>query len=718
MKLCKDRLAAVLLCVLLTMSFSLAGDASAAVLGYEGWDYGLGSDVDPTTLNGGVGFSGSWDRTGTGPQLNIVAPLDFSDYDNNFGNGNAAEFTEDGNQRNYFRPIDVSYSGADGDFWSSFLYNFDSSSSSFGNRNSYLRFGPTSSDDVLQNFNSMPLRNPSGDTNVRVSVDGSSQGTGAFSILNDDTNYWFVSKFEDTNADNGIDQGSMWVLSASDYDAAKAAHGGDATLITEADLDANNQIKVVDTSGAGSISEAFDTLQLSIRRTGFKIDELKYARTLTDFFDQNPTADPGGTDPIKLWTGPGGTGGSGEWTTASYWNTGQTPGVNDTARFDEDSIPSNSTITVANPVSINALEILNDGGQDVTFTGAQISLNSITVNNSSGENVTINNDIALKSDGAFMAVDSNSNSVDFNGEISGAFALKITNSSGGKNRRIDFNTNNSWSGGSEVSGAIGVGADAALGTGDVTLIDDTGISAQNGSRTLANNFDLGTSKLELFGNIDLTGDISGDGSLNIDGNTTLSGVISHTGQTIVNAGGRTLTLATDLPTANIVLGDGNGNGDSTLTGVGAILFNIDDPANPGSSLNDLIETDWGRDQPSSDPGSPGSWDYSVVNGQNLTLKFDILGVLDTAEQYVLMTADASIDPDTNIEHYSAIIQNPFLTMNVPTNWVLDYNIDDNGFATSGDVIVLRFEGAPVVPEPMTALLGVLGLGGLALRRRR
>jgi hypothetical protein len=82
-----------------------------------------------------------------------------------------------------------------------------------------------------------------GNTQPAVGVD--SGRTNSAVNLATQTAYLIVGKWEDTNADNTWDKGTMWVLSASNYDAIKAAG------VTEAELNATYTVKVTDTASTG-----------------------------------------------------------------------------------------------------------------------------------------------------------------------------------------------------------------------------------------------------------------------------------------------------------------------------------------------------------------------------------------------------------------------------------------------------------------------------------
>ena len=134
----------------------------------------------------------------------------------------------------------------------------------------------------------------------------------------------------------------------------------------------------------------------------------------------------------------------------------------------------------------------------------------------------------------------------------------------GTGRLILAADNSAWNGGVTLNaGSLGIGDDAALGGGTVTVGGDASIFAFEDARTVANDFDLGEHALT----------ISGDRDLRLDGALTQSG---GDASVVVNATG-TVTFAnaandwaggTTIASGDVVVEDSNalGTGDLTFSG--------------------------------------------------------------------------------------------------------------------------------------------------------
>ena len=277
------RLSTSAMAVVAALLFGVAGAAEGGLLIYEGWDYTPG-DTDPANWTGGAGFDAgsSWVNQRGHSTGTIVAALDFSDYDDTFGTGGALSASASGNSDTFHRAVDVARTGADGPTWAAFLFRFGQyTSSSFNNQHGYLHFAPAAPDGNINGTSSdlgdlvaAPQRRQGGDDNVRVGVGGGDTGA-AFAVTGDTSVHLFVVRWTDETADGDYDRAEMWVMSAADYDAAKA--GG----VTAADLGAHHRAHVVDTTGTGSMALE-DLLQIQLRRYGFAIDEIQYGSSLAD----------------------------------------------------------------------------------------------------------------------------------------------------------------------------------------------------------------------------------------------------------------------------------------------------------------------------------------------------------------------------------------------------------------------------------------------------
>ncbi|GEM_PF-5225052 len=247
----------------------LAIQTHAAVLIYEGFDYSSGG-INWSDINGGTGFdSGGW-APPVSYTATIVSGLDFSDYDDNYSNGNALLFQTGGtgNARNANRGVNVNSSGT---VWGSYLFNLSSDTGS----NEEFR---TSFDGSAR-----LLANVSGGTNFSgVSINNSDANEAASAFTPPvGTTYLYIGKWEDTGGTSDLDTGTMWILSAANYDAIKA--GG----ITEAELNATNSGTATAIGSWGGITDTA-SFDFDFRRYQGTIDELKYGSEIGDLFTAIP----------------------------------------------------------------------------------------------------------------------------------------------------------------------------------------------------------------------------------------------------------------------------------------------------------------------------------------------------------------------------------------------------------------------------------------------
>jgi hypothetical protein len=321
------------LAVTTVWAFVLAADSPAAIYMEDTFDYAAG---DLSGANGGVGYSGEWSffqnagvsGTGTVEEGSLV----FSNYPTV---GNRARLANNSSanvgspDRQY---INLSRnSGVDiisGDLWIAYLYQrIDENGASDAwaelRNNSCFCLGMTAKAGT-EFFNTST--NGLGIANRYDSTPSVPDGS---ANIQDGNTYLLVGRFTHINTANAERSGTIWALSAADYDAIK---GDD---ISAAELDANHQLKSVDIPGGLPSRILLNHIMRwvnGVKFTGaalddydpmiFDFDELRYGSSVADVvlppsgqdgdfnFDDVVDAadyvawrktDPGDTDDYNLW---------------------------------------------------------------------------------------------------------------------------------------------------------------------------------------------------------------------------------------------------------------------------------------------------------------------------------------------------------------------------------------------------------------------------------
>jgi len=266
--------------------------------------------------------------------------------------------------------------------------------------------------------------------------------------------------------------------------------------------------------------------------------------------------------------------------------------------------------------------------------------------------------------------------------------------------------NGTWTlGGSNThTGNTTLGA-GTLGLANVNALQNSTLDTGTSSGTKQVTFNVaGTNTYNIGGLTGLDALAIGANTLSIGSkgtNTTYSSSISGAGG-LTKVGAGTLTLAavnsytgaTSIQGGILALGASGSisSSSSVLIGVGG---EFDTTALSFTMLGSQPFT-WNIDPTGA--GSAGLLDASILNITSGNATFNALAPLDDAFYIVA--------------NYSSLIGLSFASSLTPTGYVLDYNFNNlNQIA-----LVQRADIA--VPEPATATLGLLGLAGLMLRRRR
>ena len=419
-----------------------------------------------------------------------------------------------------------------------------------------------------------------------------------------------------------------------------------------------------------------------------------------------------------VWTSNA-TGGA-DWSLADNW-------LGDIAVMPGDSVRfpapvAGGTRTVNNDLAANTLiSGLTFGGAAYILNGNAINLGG-TVNNGAGNPTTINLSLALQQATDFSL--GAGTRIDMNGDISGAFGI---NKTGAGTLRLQ-STGKTYNGDTIVSvGTLDLNVANALpsgtGKGNVSVAGGAfltprfglAINGLNGSGTVQ-AASSGT-KVITLGNNDANGDFGGTINNGVgivaitkvgSGRQTLGGINGYTGATTINGGtlvlGASASLAgsvTTIGAAGQLAGSGTIAGPVTASGIIA----------PGLSAGTLTINN------------------NLILGGSATLSYELngtnqavgAGVNDLLAGIVNLTLDGALNVaelgsfgglssgSWRLINYTGTLTDNGLTIGTMPNTDpgTSFTIDT---ATAGQVNLM------LVPEPGTALLGLLA--GLGLLRRR
>ena len=338
-------------------------------------------------------------------------------------------------------------------------------------------------------------------------------------------------------------------------------------------------------------------------------------------------------------------------------------------------------------------ELITNGNSS-TNTARQAEIR----NNAGGANtMTINTGLLVTGTGTKYFVLSGSNSG------TNTFAGLIPNGVGGAALTLDKQGAGTWilSNANTFSGNTNLSA-GTLGLANVNALQNSTLDTGASSGTKQVTFNVaGTNTYNIGGLTGLDALAIGANTLSIGSkgtNTTYSSSISGAGG-LTKVGAGTLTLAavnsytgaTSIQGGILALGASGSisSSSSVLIGVGG---EFDTTALSFTMLGSQPFT-WNIDPTGA--GSAGLLDASILNITSGNATFNALAPLDDAFYIVA--------------NYTSLT-GTFASSLTPTGYVLDYNFNNlNQIALVQNAIV---------PEPATATLGLLGLAGLMLRRRR
>ncbi|MEM6822991.1 MAG: PEP-CTERM sorting domain-containing protein [Verrucomicrobiota bacterium] len=258
---------------------------SATLILYEGFDYATGND-GLVGQSGGIGWGGSsWARTGSGngsnSRIDVVSALSFSDYANT---GNALRIENNNNNGGAYDQIIASRQltglslAAGTTVYTSYLFR-QGGGASFAYE-SGLRASDSSTNGGNESLKQTPvtLFGSNGPDEAAFGYD-STTNSSASAVTGGGTTYLVISKFENLGG-AGAQNGSLWLLDTTNYDAIKA--GG----ITELELDSNNVVKLTDSTtgislGSSDFFQFFGATDFGIANQP-DFDELKVFTDLSD----------------------------------------------------------------------------------------------------------------------------------------------------------------------------------------------------------------------------------------------------------------------------------------------------------------------------------------------------------------------------------------------------------------------------------------------------
>ncbi|WP_211259066.1 beta strand repeat-containing protein, partial [Tatumella morbirosei] len=215
------------------------------------------------------------------------------------------------------------------------------------------------------------------------------------------------------------------------------------------------------------------------------------------------------------------------------------------------TLTGNNTYTGGTKISVGEIDI---GSSDALSTGPLTMADGTTLGFIAGDldlanNVTLSGGTATISTGSFNDT--------LSGVISGDGALAKTGSG-----TLSLTGDNTYSGGTDLNaGEIDINNSNALGTGTLTMADNTTLGFTTGDLTLANNIVLGGLNSSIATgdyNETLSGDISGAGQIAKTGNgiLTLNGDNSYSGGTTLSGGEIDVGNSNALGSGSLAMADG------------------------------------------------------------------------------------------------------------------------------------------------------------------
>ncbi|MCC5847009.1 MAG: autotransporter-associated beta strand repeat-containing protein [Verrucomicrobia bacterium] len=428
-------------------------------------------------------------------------------------------------------------------------------------------------------------------------------------------------------------------------------------------------------------------------------------------------------------------------------------------QFGDAFIHSGATLTINANGAISGAGTMNVYGGTLSFGATQTVDNDIVFGTTGGSLrgvtsntavFTLNGDITTQSGNINMGGNATKGTLDLYGLISGGAALAINNTDNASTASVNFHAANTFTGGlSTTAGGqaraigIGVGHNQALGTGTANLGSRNVFTALNPNIVLGNAFVLssgigfdGANALTLSGPVamnaatvtfetlglgayQISGDIGETGGIRNflksgDGTLELSGIVSHTGTTSVNAGILLINGSLSGPGAVTVAagatlgGSGFINGNTTIAGI----------LSPGNSPGLLTfggDLTLGTDTLMEIAGLLRGSQYDAVDVGGLltyggTMSVDVSAMLLNSANFNLFNFDSFSGGFSTISiggNYLATLDsgNSFSSIdNVGNTWSFNHNTGDLAFVA--------------IPEPSTLLLVGLSLMALAIFRRR